>query len=172
MRRAGALVFLFLLGTLTATGCCGPAECQEENLPQTYRMRTPEDTIDFFRYACRYECYDRAYDALSSRTQDEVSRFVFSLFFPGEKVPGSDVYVRDMVVNSQTVGIIESDLETTDGQKVKIASGFLESGNVTQQILLFPEPDEREAGRVRWKLGLVESFEYGLFQDVPANVEP
>jgi hypothetical protein len=126
-----------------------------ELVPQSQKLETPYDTLDFFRFCVRHELWDEVYDSLSTETrkvlfEDETgnatfSRLEFSVVFPrltyGRIDPSAPEELQDIrVVDVLRNGSILSVDEVVD----RAFLGPRPRGSAWQVLLLYREPATEE----------------------------
>lgn len=91
------------LAAVTVLVACQPLETRVEP-----RAATVDELVAHVRVCAREERWSALYDCLSTRAQDECSRFKFVIGFPTQTVPAPHGYrVRDVVAYGDYDGALE-----------------------------------------------------------------
>ncbi len=169
MRRRAALVLSGLVLLAGATGCCG-TPCADDRLPQTRRLLTPYDTIDYFRYCVRNECWGEVWETLSASTQAQVrgGKVVFQVFFDGVKLNEIPIPRYQSHKGDETLvelihrAAIENVLEVDPGREWTVALSYQPPGRPPAELVFEEVPIVLEGER--WvvdlsRLQLAASFD-------------
>jgi hypothetical protein len=168
---ARALI-LALLGILAlAAGCCTPPRPLEDM--HARNLRTPLNTLDYFRTAIRYRDWDAAYATLSPRSQayvdEKVGRWVFATFAEDAKLEDlddkapreyRDLTLGDLVHRSEILRV-DPDADRPDRVRVQLylSIGAAPIPTEKTRIPLIRVHPAKPGERARWTVGLIEWLE-------------
>jgi hypothetical protein len=164
--RAGAGRAFPLLASLAlalASGC-GPSFRVEDMAAKS--LRTPYDTIDYFRYALRREDWGAVYHSLSAETRryiDEhwLGRAFFGSVFARKELDDIDPHAPPTLAHMKVVELIHraETLSIEEREKETIVQLYYQSPENPSEFLAeaIPILPERDAdGKVRWRVGIAE----------------
>lgn len=138
-------------------GCCSTCPAPPEPANDTARRM-----VKNLRHYVKEECWSETYDLLSERSRDSQGYATFRLGAPGLTFPGTDVLVRDILINGEPLYF----LSEFTGQKSKNEQLLIFQDNIaegedrrcrTLNFLLI-----QEGQPPRWALGLKDQEDRGI----------
>lgn len=182
---AGAALVLTLALVSSTSGCSLFCRSGPEVLPQSSKLLTPYDTLDFLRFGIRNGAWDPLYDACTARTRQQMlkessegdeatgARVLFAVIFPtltygdyDARAPKAiyDVKIVDVLTNSSIQFVGEAWDPTTQKpfpiERVQQVSLYYEreGKDVPPELSVFLLINEGTEDEPRWALGVLETL--------------
>lgn len=152
--------------SLAVSGCCAPT--YPLDTMRAKNLRTPWNTVDYFRYAVRLGDWDAVWEVLSPRSQEyfeeKIGRFAFSTFAGGfnyrrldKDAPPevADLALAELIHRSEVTQIRADDVEPEKIWRVQLYYRPIPPSRTNFPLMNAAPPGDT----ARWTVGLAEWIE-------------